>query len=598
LKTEEIIAPAISAPRQSGTENCLPIGTRLVDFEITGILGEGGFGIVYVAFDHSLQRTVAIKEYMPGTLAGRAQDDSVSVRADRHQDAFNAGLKSFINEARLLAQFDHPSLVKVYRFWEQNKTAYMAMRYYDGQTLKDIVRDRPEIVTEAWLKFIFKQILEALDALYKAKILHRDVSPDNIIVQKNGDAVLLDFGSARQIIGDMTQGLTVILKPGYAPVEQYSDDASMTQGPWTDIYALAAVMYFAIAKVAPSTSVARMIKDSLAPLQDGAHIGFSYKFLVAIDKGLALQPQDRPQTMDEFRRLLGIAAFVSGRSSRSSRSSSKQAASENAKEVGDAAAAMSTTGQKTTLRTRKAKEVVNDEKTVRLTKAAKIKPAMFGLVVVAVIVGVAALLLRGNKPDSGAATRGSASAVITAVPRLPVAASLPLADQETSDWRVIRDNPKPERESIITFMQKYPAGKYLELAKVRLADLKPASAVAIASAASVSLASVQVSAASTATAAVPVAHVAADAVKQPVPEEPPVMSVTMRLVIKPWGAVFVDGKQMGVSPPLKKLTLTEGKHKIKIVNEAFPNYLTEIEVTKASKKKLGIIEYDFTATQK
>ena len=110
-----------------GSENCLPIGTRLHDFEITGVLGEGGFGIVYIAFDHSLQRNVAIKEYMPGVLATRGEDHSIRVRADRHQETFLVGQKSFINEARFLAQFDHPSLVKVYRFWEQNRTAYTAI---------------------------------------------------------------------------------------------------------------------------------------------------------------------------------------------------------------------------------------------------------------------------------------------------------------------------------------------------------------------------------------------------------------------------------------------------------------------------------------
>ena len=317
MNTEKILTDTRPAPVHIGNENCLAIGTRLNDFEITGVLGEGGFGIVYLAFDHSLQRTVAIKEYMPGTLAGRAADGSVEVRAERHKITFDAGLKSFINEARLLAQFDHPSLVKVYRFWEKNKTAYMAMRHYHGDTLKDIVKNRPELITEAWLKFIFKQILEALDTLYKAKILHRDVSPDNIIVQKNGDAVLLDFGSARQIIGDMTQGLTVILKPGYAPVEQYSSDDDMQQGPWTDIYALAAAMYYAILKTSPPMAVARIVKDSLQPLHKGDYPGFSKKFLMAVDKGLAIQPKDRPQSMDEFRRLLGISAFVSARNSRS-----------------------------------------------------------------------------------------------------------------------------------------------------------------------------------------------------------------------------------------------------------------------------------------
>ena len=291
-----------------GSENCLPIGTRLHDFEITGILGEGGFGIVYIAFDHSLQRTVAIKEYMPGVLAARASDHGIRVRAERHRETFDVGLKSFINEARFLAQFDHPSLVKVYRFWEQNHTAYTAMQYYDGRTIKDIVNSSPHVVNEAWCRKILKQILDALEMLYTMRILHRDVSPDNIIVQESGDAVLLDFGSARQIIGDRTRGLTVILKPGYAPVEQYAGDASLDQGAYTDIYALSAVIYFAICKEPPATSIARMVKDPMLPLAERGLEGYSREFLSAIDKGLAVLASERPQTIDAFRELLGIAS--------------------------------------------------------------------------------------------------------------------------------------------------------------------------------------------------------------------------------------------------------------------------------------------------
>ncbi|MFZ3290020.1 MAG: serine/threonine-protein kinase, partial [Telluria sp.] len=288
MKTTDMFSGTSVRHPDNGTENCLAIGTRLSDFEITGILGEGGFGIVYVAFDHALQRTVAIKEYMPGALAARGADQSVAVRAERHQETFEVGLRSFINEARLLAQFDHPSLVKVYRFWEQNRTAYTAMQYYDGRTVKNIVENSPELVTDAWCRLVFKQILEALEMLYTMNILHRDVSPDNIMVQASGDAVLLDFGSARQIIGDMTRGLTVILKPGYAPIEQYAGDASLEQGAWTDIYALSALMYFAIVREAPPTSIARMVKDPLTPLQGRALPGFSPQLLAAIDKGLAV----------------------------------------------------------------------------------------------------------------------------------------------------------------------------------------------------------------------------------------------------------------------------------------------------------------------
>ncbi|TFW15868.1 serine/threonine protein kinase, partial [Massilia arenosa] len=292
-----------------GSENCLPVGTRLAEFEITGVIGEGGFGIVYLAFDHSLQRTVALKEYMPSTLAARSADGFIAVRAQRHEDAFKAGLRSFINEARLLARFDHPALVKVYRFWEDQGTAYMAMRYYEGRTFKSVVleaREAGEPLDEAALRSILQPMLGALEALYASNILHRDISPENIVILPNGAAVLLDFGAARQIVSGMNSALTVILKPGYAPVEQYANDDAMPQGPWTDIYSLAAVMYFAVTGSAPAAAVGRMLKDPLVPLAGSAVEGFSQAFLAAIDKGLAVKPDDRPRSIAEFAGLMGL----------------------------------------------------------------------------------------------------------------------------------------------------------------------------------------------------------------------------------------------------------------------------------------------------
>src|ERR1700704_6472854 len=132
--------------------NALPAGTRLGEFEVVGLIGEGGFGIVYLAYDHSLDRKIALKEYMPSELAQRQGGSAVVVRSARHAETFAAGLRSFINEARLLAQFDHPSLVKVYRFWEANGTAYMVMPFFSGQTLQDALRLRSDAPEEAWIR--------------------------------------------------------------------------------------------------------------------------------------------------------------------------------------------------------------------------------------------------------------------------------------------------------------------------------------------------------------------------------------------------------------------------------------------------------------
>lgn len=290
----------------TANENALPVGTILGEFEITGLIGQGGFGIVYLAYDHSLQRQVALKEYMPSALAGRDARATVAIRSQRHAETFQAGLRSFINEAHLLAQFDHPSLVKVYRFWESNGTAYMVMPFYQGVTLKETLSLMGTPPDETWLKGLLAQLLEAVSIIHRDGCLHRDISPDNILILRDERPLLLDFGAARRVIGNMTQALTVILKPGYAPVEQYADDPSMKQGPWTDIYALAAVVYFAITGHAPTPSVGRMMSDSLVMLSKAAAGRYSGQFLQAIDLALAVKPEDRPRNVDELSILLGL----------------------------------------------------------------------------------------------------------------------------------------------------------------------------------------------------------------------------------------------------------------------------------------------------
>ncbi len=223
------------APAAGHSGNALPVGHRLHEFEITGLVGEGGFGIVYLAHDTQLERTVAIKEYMPGSLATRAGDLSVTVKSERQRETFTLGMRSFVNEAKLLASFDHPALIKVYRFWEENGTAYMVMPYYQGPTLKTWLREQKQAPDEAWLKGMLGPLIDALEVIHADHCYHRDIAPDNILLLGPNKPLLLDFGAARRVIGDATQALTVILKPGYAPVEQYAEVPSMKQGPWTDV---------------------------------------------------------------------------------------------------------------------------------------------------------------------------------------------------------------------------------------------------------------------------------------------------------------------------------------------------------------------------
>jgi hypothetical protein len=304
-----VIRPRPARPPSQEGGNMLPVGFYLGEFEITKVLGEGGFGIVYLAEDHSLGRRVALKEYMPSSLAQRIGGTQVSVKSERHRETFEAGLKSFVNEARLLAQFDHPSLVKVYRFWEANGTAYMVMPFYEGITLKDQLKAMGAPPDEAWLRELLEPLSEALAVIHAEQCYHRDIAPDNVILLKGSNRpLLLDFGAARRVIGDMTQALTVILKPGYAPVEQYAEVPGMKQGPWTDVYALAAVVYFAITGKTPPTSVGRLMNDNYVPMAQAGAGRYSPDFLAAIDRALVVKPEQRTQSIDDMRHDLGMAA--------------------------------------------------------------------------------------------------------------------------------------------------------------------------------------------------------------------------------------------------------------------------------------------------
>ncbi|WP_322038701.1 serine/threonine-protein kinase [Burkholderia diffusa] len=286
----------------------LPLGHRLGELQLDEVLGIGGFGIVYRAFDRTLRRAVAIKEYMPSMLATRGGDYTVSLRSERFAQAFDAGRGAFLNEARLLAQFDHPGLVKVLHFWESHGTAYMVMPFYEGRTLKQLL-DGGVRMSETQLRNIVGALLGALDTLHRAQCFHRDVALDNVLIRPNGSAILLDFGAARKRIGDLVDDGAMMIKPGYAPIEQYTDDPAFSQGPWTDLYALGAVMYALITGELPPAAVVRSIKDTYRPLASRelpAGEVYSPAFLAAIDHALQLRIPDRPESVAAFAAELGL----------------------------------------------------------------------------------------------------------------------------------------------------------------------------------------------------------------------------------------------------------------------------------------------------
>ena len=294
----------IGAPAGADT-GCLPRGYPLREFIIERVLAEGGFGVVYVAIDPRLQRRVAIKEYMPAALARRAGDFSVIPRSSAPlQDAFAVGLRSFINEARMLAGFDHPALVRVLQFWEDKGTGFMVMPLYQAPTVRQWTLARAQAPEPAWLSSFFEQMLEALDLVHGVACLHRDIAPDNILLQRERDPLLLDFGAARRVIEAMTQTLTAIVKPGFAPVEQYGQSGGLRQGPWTDLYALCATVHFVLTRRPPAPAVGRVVADEYVPLARSLAGCYPAALLAAVDAGLAVRPADRPQSVADLRAML------------------------------------------------------------------------------------------------------------------------------------------------------------------------------------------------------------------------------------------------------------------------------------------------------
>ena len=233
--------------------NALKEGHKVQWYVIRHILGQGGFGITYLAYDLNLNKEFAIKEYLPIEIAVREGDHSVHPATTDNQTAYETGLKNFINEARTLSKFSHPNIVKIYTVFEENNTAYMVMEFEQGKTMREILKNR-KIMEETRLLNILTPLIGAINYLHNAKYIHRDIKPDNILIRDSGDPVLIDFGAARQTLVD--KALTTIVTPGYAPIEQYQSDQNQ-QGAWTDIYSLSATLYRATCGMPPADAIDR-----------------------------------------------------------------------------------------------------------------------------------------------------------------------------------------------------------------------------------------------------------------------------------------------------------------------------------------------------
>ena len=287
--------------------HALPLGTRLEEFRLEAQLGAGGFGITYRAYDELLDKVVAVKEYLPRDFATRTAGNTVAPISDADTRDYQWGLTRFLDEARTLARFDHPHLNKVRRFFEANGTAYMVLEYIHGETLAARLSREGRLPEEALLRLL-EEILSGLAEIHEAGYVHRDIKPGNLMLrEEDGSAVLLDFGAARQAVGQRSKSITSILTPGYAPIEQYDSKADDV-GPWSDIYALGMVAYKCISgagdgELPDAVTRGRSQRKGGADLASAADAGkgrYSAKLLEAIDWAIEVDEEARPQGVGEW----------------------------------------------------------------------------------------------------------------------------------------------------------------------------------------------------------------------------------------------------------------------------------------------------------
>jgi serine/threonine protein kinase/WD40 repeat protein len=278
----------------------LPDGTELVgDYRIKRVLGAGGFGITYLADETALGRLVTIKEYFPAEFAARS-NRSAAPRSRSVADDYQWGLDRFIEEAQTLARFDHPNIVRVHRYFRANNTAYMVLHFEEGGSFKAWLKSVNRAPRQAELDRMVAPLLDALEIIHDANFLHRDIAPDNIMVRRDGSPVLIDFGSARGAIASHSSTVSALVKPGYSPYEQYATSGA-NQGPWTDIYALGATLYFAIAGRRPPDAPSRVLSDEYVPAREAALGSYRRTFLDALDRALSIEVSKRPQRIAEWR---------------------------------------------------------------------------------------------------------------------------------------------------------------------------------------------------------------------------------------------------------------------------------------------------------
>lgn len=285
----------------SQTNHPLPPGFKLEGYRIERQLSHGGFSIVYLAHDAG-DNPVAIKEYLPNSLALRGENGIVPEIAPEHLSAFNHGLRCFFEEGKAVARLDHPYLVRVTDFFRANGTVYLVMRYERGRTLLEHIQRRQGRLEERFLRDLFGRVLDGLDEVHSNGLLHLDIKPANIYLRADGSPVLLDFGAARQALQGEGPYLKGMYTPGFAAPEQYRGRKEL--GPWTDLYALGACMYACLGGSAPPPANERLENDSFEPASRRWRGAYSGNFLALIDHCLQLDPMLRPERAHDLQHAL------------------------------------------------------------------------------------------------------------------------------------------------------------------------------------------------------------------------------------------------------------------------------------------------------
>ena len=527
---------------EAGGGTPLPIGARLGDFEVTGIIHEGESsvvyvavdrssvgevaikeylparlverlangnpGAVYVAADRSLMSEVAIKEYLPAKLAERMANGNVSVRSLRHEQAFRDGLQRFLSEARMFAALDEPALIEVLRSWEQNGTAYMAMPLYEGRTLKDVLRDSPK-PREAWLKTMFGPLLDALATLHRSGRCPCDVTPDDIAVLTDGAPLFIGSGAAPRIVST-TDDVTGVLNAGFVAIERYAYDPLMPEGPWTDIYAVAAVLHLAITGKPPPAPTTRMVADTMPPMSEVTS-DYSKLFLDALDRGLAVRPTHRPQTIEEFRAALGIPSMASDAVPM------RHATSPPSPVPEPRLPSPSSTGYR---------------------MGGWPSTLVMSLIVVG-LVGLGLLVWTLGAPRQVASGTTDRASSMTLAPESAQSSSLAATSALLTQTatRPMVPGEAPPRLEVSTQVVAPTPQNHPSLAKPT-------------------------------TTAAP-------------------RTGKIQFSVKPWGHIMVDGKTRGVSPPIKELSIPEGRHRIEIRNSTFPGYSSEVNIKAGSRVSIA-----------